>query len=163
MNGVDPCMWGPALWHFLHVISFNYPNDPTEQEKNSMYQFMMSLGQVLPCPECRDHYAQNTSGLRDALGSKSDFSLYMYNFHNMVNVQTGKKITLTYTDVYNKYNKLVSTSCDQSCDHQESLYKCKVDIVSKNEKDYSMIAYVMMALAIVILASCLYYVSRKKR
>ena len=28
-------IWGPLLWHFLHIISFNYPVDPEEYNKKN--------------------------------------------------------------------------------------------------------------------------------
>jgi hypothetical protein len=27
-NGFMTSIWGPAIWHFLHIISFNYPIEP---------------------------------------------------------------------------------------------------------------------------------------
>ena len=28
-DGFLTSVWGPAVWHFLHTISFNYPVSPT--------------------------------------------------------------------------------------------------------------------------------------
>ena len=28
-DGMITSVWGPALWHFLHTMSFNYPVNPT--------------------------------------------------------------------------------------------------------------------------------------
>ena len=27
--------WGPAIWHFIHTISFNYPIQPTNKQKKT--------------------------------------------------------------------------------------------------------------------------------
>ena len=29
-DGILTTIWGPAMWHFLHSMSFNYPNNPTK-------------------------------------------------------------------------------------------------------------------------------------
>ena len=46
-------VWGPSLWHVLHTISFNYPVNPTEEQKQQYKDFVLSLGNVLPCGACR--------------------------------------------------------------------------------------------------------------
>ena len=28
-DGMLTSIWGPGMWHYLHTISFNYPNNPT--------------------------------------------------------------------------------------------------------------------------------------
>ena len=28
-DGMLTSVWGPSLWHYLHVMSFNYPINPT--------------------------------------------------------------------------------------------------------------------------------------
>ena len=33
-DGMLTTVWGPGLWHYLHTMSFNYPNEPTKKEKN---------------------------------------------------------------------------------------------------------------------------------
>ena len=32
-DGMLTTVWGPAMWHSLHTISFNYPVKPTQKEK----------------------------------------------------------------------------------------------------------------------------------
>ena len=32
-DGMVTNVWGPSLWHVLHTISFNYPVNPTEEQK----------------------------------------------------------------------------------------------------------------------------------
>ena len=32
-DGMLTSVWGPSLWHYLHVISFNYPLKPTLLQK----------------------------------------------------------------------------------------------------------------------------------
>jgi len=51
--------WGPALWHSLHMISFNYPVEPTSQQKKQYRNLMLNLVNVLPCKHCRLNLKKN--------------------------------------------------------------------------------------------------------
>ena len=46
-------VWGPSLWHYLHTMSFNYPDNPTKKEKIHYRDFILQLQHVLPCKYCR--------------------------------------------------------------------------------------------------------------
>ena len=35
-DGMLTSVWGPSLWHYLHVISFNYPINPTLLQKKNI-------------------------------------------------------------------------------------------------------------------------------
>ena len=35
-QGMLTSVWGPSLWHFLHVMSFNYPVKPTKIQKKKL-------------------------------------------------------------------------------------------------------------------------------
>ena len=32
-DGMLTTVWGPSMWHYLHTMSFNYPINPTPQDK----------------------------------------------------------------------------------------------------------------------------------
>ena len=38
-DGMLTYVWGPALWHYLHTMSFNYPINPTMAEKKN-YRYL---------------------------------------------------------------------------------------------------------------------------
>ena len=58
-DGMLTTVWGPGLWHFLHTMSFNYPNEPTNEQKKHYRDFVLSLEHVLPCKYCRMNLAKN--------------------------------------------------------------------------------------------------------
>ena len=35
-DGMVTSTWGPALWHYLHTISFNYPTNPSKIQKKKI-------------------------------------------------------------------------------------------------------------------------------
>ena len=34
-------IWGPPAWTFLHTITFNYPENPTNREKHNYFNFQI--------------------------------------------------------------------------------------------------------------------------
>ena len=55
---MKPEVWGPQLWFILHIISFEYPENPTENIKRVYYDFYTSLKDILPCDLCKKHYRE---------------------------------------------------------------------------------------------------------
>merc|ERR1739841_186886 len=58
-NGMLTKIWGPSLWHYLHVMSFNYPVNPSKEDKDNYRKFLCSLRHVLPCGKCRKNLRKN--------------------------------------------------------------------------------------------------------
>ena len=58
-DGMLTSVWGPGLWHYLHTMSFNYPNSPTKEDKHHYRDFVLSLRHVLPCGKCRENLKKN--------------------------------------------------------------------------------------------------------
>src|SRR5574343_1136900 len=157
--GVKPCMWGPIQWTFLHILSFNYPDNPTDTDKLNMKNYLMSLGNVLPCEECRTHFFENAGKeingqtLDIALQSKRTFSRWMYDLHNLVNVQTGSTKKISFEEVQQIYEPLISTeSCNpNSCSADSTDVYCKVEFLKKNRMaiEYKDIIIVVLVIIVV--------------
>lgn len=105
-DGMLTTVWGPALWHTLHTISFNYPVHPTAEQKRQYKEFVLSLKNVLPCGACRKNLASNLEKCpltAHALKNRTTFSRWMYRLHEQVNTMLGKKSGLSYQDVAQRY------------------------------------------------------------
>lgn len=105
-DGMLTSVWGPALWHFLHTMSFNYPIDPNREEKKKYSDFLKQLVYILPCKYCRINLTKNYKKMPLTVGDMKNrytFSLYVYNLHERINDQLGKKSNLSYEDVRNRY------------------------------------------------------------
>jgi hypothetical protein len=161
---IAPCLWGPITWTFLHLLSFNY--EP--KNKNEIKNYLYSLGKILPCDECRAHFNENIENkingqtLDDALNSKETFTKYMYDFHNLINTQTGKTTWPTYEEIVNEYEPLVSlNSCSaDSCSENSTDVYCRVSFLKKNKinADNKDIALGILSFIIVVLLA---YVAMK--
>ena len=98
-------IWGPPAWTFLHTITFNYPHNPSDQDKQNYFTFFDSLKHVLPCDKCKKHYKDNSRDLKDNLNSRDDLVKWLIDIHNDVNIKNNKPVW-SYADVYNKYQDM---------------------------------------------------------
>lgn len=83
-------VWGPAAWLFLHSVALGYPG-PSARE--AYKRFFVSLGDVLPCPHCQNHYKTHLDlqELEKALNSKQSLFEWSVDIHNTVNESLGKR------------------------------------------------------------------------
>jgi len=105
-DGMLTSVWGPAVWHTLHAISFNYKVDPTPEEKKQYKTFFESLQHVLPCRACRENLKKNlkVTGYGDHVyADRETFSRYIFTLHQTVNQMLGKSNDLTYEKVRDRY------------------------------------------------------------
>jgi hypothetical protein len=105
-DGMLVSVWGPAQWHFLHTMSFNYPVDPTHEQKKQYRDYMLSLVHILPCKYCRQNLKKNYKAFpltMEYMKSRDSFSRYVYKLHERINKNLGKKSGLSYCDVRERY------------------------------------------------------------
>lgn len=105
-DGMLTSVWGPSAWHLLHTMSFNYPVEPTQEQKHHYRNFVLNLKNVLPCKYCRINLKTNLKELpltMDCMKSRDTFSRYIYNLHELINRKLNKKSNLKYCDVRERY------------------------------------------------------------
>ena len=102
---MEPAIWGPQAWTFLHSITLGYPENPTDMEKQKYYSFFNSLKNIIPCPNCREHYEQNFENIPIRLDSREQLIEWLIDIHNSVNSMIGKR-EYSYDEVYDTYNGL---------------------------------------------------------
>ena len=162
-DGFLTSVWGAPLWHSLHTMSFNYPVDPTQEDKVHYRDFILSLQYVLPCKYCRINLKTNLKTLpltMDQMKNRESFSRYVYELHELVNRMLKKKSNLTYCDVRERYEhfrarcteekpvifKYTKTKKNKKGEKEkgctEPLYgqksKCIINIVPQEEKGASL-------------------------
>ncbi len=105
-DGMLTYVWGPSLWHSLHLISFNYPNNPTVKDKIHYRNMIINLKYTLPCKYCRTNLKNNFKCLplkMKNMKNRKTFSMYVYKLHELINNMLNKKSNLTYDDVKERY------------------------------------------------------------
>ncbi len=90
---MDPRVWGPHFWFVLHLISFNYPDNPSTFDKEQHKAFYHSVKDILPCANCRQHYKNYLSQypIEPNLDRRMDLITWVIQIHNFVNVALGKQ------------------------------------------------------------------------
>jgi len=156
-DGMLTTAWGPAIWHYLHMMSFNYPVKPTPEDKKHYRDFILNLQYVLPCKYCRinlkNNFKQKPIQMCD-MASRETFSRYVYELHELVNKMLKKKSNLSYCDVRERYEhfrsrctqekprvftfKKTSTTSNKEKGCTEPLYgkksKCVINIVPQEDR-----------------------------
>jgi hypothetical protein len=153
-DGMLTTVWGPPMWHVLHTISFNYPINPTDEQKKYYYNFYANLKNILPCKYCRDNLTKNFTKLPltiDVFKNRNSLSHYVYNLHELVNSMLGKESGLSYEDVRERYEHFRSrcledpkkikeqSHIEKGC--TEPLYgvksKCVLNIIPRDNRIHS--------------------------
>jgi hypothetical protein len=132
-DGMLTSVWGPAIWHYLHTMSFNYPVHPTENDKQHYRHFLLQLKYVLPCGKCRKNLQDNFKKLpltKKEMESRGTFSKYVYELHELINTMLGKKSGLSYEEVRERYEHFRSR-----CVKSISEVKKKQQKTRKNRKE----------------------------
>ena len=91
---------------FIATMSFNYPVNPTKEDKKHYKDFILSLQHVLPCKHCRLNLKKNFKALpltNNDMKNRDSFSRYVYNLHEIVNRMLQKKSGLSFCDVRDRY------------------------------------------------------------
>jgi len=148
-DGMLTSVWGPPLWHAIHTISFNYPVNPTKNDKENYMNYFKSLGNVLPCSYCRNNYKENIKKLsfnKSVFKNRETLSKWVFKLHELVNKNLGKKSGLTYNIVRDRYEhfraRCLNTTKNKEKGCTKSLYgvksKCVLNIVPKKSKKKSL-------------------------
>lgn len=111
LSGVSTEVWGPCAWKFMHAISFRYPTpSPSAEQRQSAYDFLASLKQLLPCVKCRHHFTtyfddpvDGIAGVGSAhLQDRQHLSRWLVALHNDVNRRLDKP-QMAYSEVAKQY------------------------------------------------------------
>lgn len=154
-DGMLTSVWGPSMWHSLHAMSFNYPVNPTKNDKRNYKDYILNLKHILPCGKCRENLRKNFKKLplkMKHMESRETFSRYVYDLHELINNMLCKKSGLSYDDVRERYEhfrarcslslkevKFNNTRKKKEKGCTEPLYgeksKCIIKIIPSNEKE----------------------------
>jgi hypothetical protein len=91
--GMSPDVWGPIFWNTMHIVSLGYNPEPSKREQEDAIRFYKALETMLPCGICRSHYTQflQEMPVERAVGSRDDLIYWVFQLHNKVNENLGKR------------------------------------------------------------------------
>ena len=148
---MKPEIWGPHFWYILHIISFEYPLNPTEYDKRIYHDFYTSLKDVIPCEMCKKHYRNHIHKypLTPHLDTRDTLIKWVIQVHNFVNASIGKPI-MSIEQVLDVYSNLKPISPFATVD--------TLSIIKKHEeKQYIKTYYWLVILLIIIIVSRYYF------
>ena len=115
-DGMLVNVWGPVFWTAIHTMSFNYPVNPTPEDKKHYRDFIINLQYTLPCKYCRINLTNNfkKKPLKMChMASRDTFSRYIYELHETINKMLNKKSNLSYCEVRDRYENFRSRCTEE--------------------------------------------------
>ena len=158
---MEPSVWGPPCWFFLHTISFYYPEKPSFKDKNNYYNFFINLENIIPCEICRNHYKKNLKEfpITPYLDSKKSLIQWVVNLHNLVNKDNGKpewsaqEVTNLYKKIYSEKKQFCYYFQNDVNDHKQKsiIENNKKEVNKLNKKIYLLFIFLLFLIVILII------------
>lgn len=104
MTYLDPNVWGPHYWFFLHTISMTYPHHPNAVTKKKYYEFIQNLPLFIPVDAMSSEFSKliNQYPVTPYLDNRESFVRWTWFIHNKIN-QKLEKPTITLSEFHVKY------------------------------------------------------------
>jgi len=118
---LDPKVWGPHYWFFLHTLAMTYPHHPNSITKKKYYEFIQNLPLFLPVENISGEFSKliEKYPITPYLDDRDSFVRWMHFIHNKINQKLEKPTVslndffITYYDAYKRedekdilYNKI---------------------------------------------------------
>lgn len=89
---LDPSVWGPHYWFFLHSITFTYPKNPTSATKKKYYDFIHNMPLFIPNKEIANKFINYLDAypITPYLDSSESLQKWVLFIHNKINKSIGK-------------------------------------------------------------------------
>ena len=105
---LDPKVWGPHYWFFLHTLAMTYPHHPNAVTKKKYYEFVQNLPLFLPVEELSGEFSKliDKYPVAPYLDNRDSFVRWMHFIHNKINEKLEKpQISLNdfFVEYYNAY------------------------------------------------------------
>jgi hypothetical protein len=105
---LDPKIWGPHYWFFLHTVAMTYPHHPNSVTKKKYYEFIQNLPLFIPVEEVSKEFEKliDVYPITPYLDNRDSFTRWMHFIHNKINEKLEKPpISLNefFVQYYNEY------------------------------------------------------------
>ena len=101
---LDPKVWGPHYWFFLHTLAMTYPHHPNTVTKKKYYEFIQNLPLFLPVEEISGEFSKliDKYPVTPYLDNRDSFVRWMHFIHNKINEKL-EKPQISLNDFFIKY------------------------------------------------------------
>ena len=105
---LDPKVWGPHYWFFLHTVAMTYPHHPNTVTKKKYYEFIQNLPLFLPVQEISSEFSKliDKYPITPYLDNRDSLIRWTHFIHNKINQNLEKpQISLNefYVNYYDEY------------------------------------------------------------
>lgn len=105
---LDPKIWGPHYWFFLHTVAMTYPHHPNSVTKKKYYEFIQNLPLFIPVEQISKEFEQlvDKYPIAPYLDNRDSFVRWMHFIHNKINEKLEKpQMSLNdfFVEYYNAY------------------------------------------------------------
>lgn len=112
MTYLDPNIWGPHYWFFLHTISMTYPIRPNALTKKKYYEFIQNLPLFIPVEKISTEFSKliDQYPITPYLDNRESLIRWMHFIHNKINQKLEKpELSLNdfYINYYNNYKPII--------------------------------------------------------
>ena len=113
---LDPKVWGPHYWFFLHTLAMTYPNHPNAVTKKKYYEFIQNLPLFLPVEQISGEFSKliDKYPITPYLDNRDSFVRWMHFIHNKINEKLEKpqislnEFFIKYYDEYKSQDEKLS-------------------------------------------------------
>lgn len=101
---LDPKIWGPHYWFFLHTLAMTYPHHPNAITKKKYYEFIQNLPLFLPVEEISGEFSKliEKYPITPYLDNRDSFIRWIHFIHNKINEKL-ETPQVTLNDFFIKY------------------------------------------------------------
>jgi hypothetical protein len=87
MTYLDPKIWGPHYWFFLHTVSLCYPKNPSTVNKKKYYDFIHNFYLFIPVEEISSFFSELIIKypVTPYLDTRETFIKWVHFIHNKIN------------------------------------------------------------------------------
>ena len=83
---MDPDIFGPAGWFYLHSVTMQYPvSNPSPQDADTYRQFFLRAADTLPCEKCSISFHKHMQEDPINLDTRRALVKWLFRNHNAVN------------------------------------------------------------------------------
>ena len=118
MTFLDPTVWGPHYWFFLHTISMSYPNRPNAVTKKKYYEFIQNLPLFIPVESISGELSKliDEYPIAPYLDNRESFVRWVWFIHNKINQKLDKP-QITLNEFFVKYYEAYKTKNEKTMEY----------------------------------------------
>lgn len=110
---LDPKVWGPHYWFFLHTVAITYPKYPNAVTKKKYYEFIQNLPLFIPVEKMSKDFENliDKYPITPYLDNRDSLIRWVHFIHNKINEKLEKplisldKFIVLYNDQYKSNNE----------------------------------------------------------